>query len=395
MGMEGMSLRKSILYAFGLICFTLMLFGAGCRKSTSLTTPDTGDGSGLGTTFFVSPTGNDQNDGKSRQSPFKTLGHALSVIKPGDTIIILAGTYSESIDITDLGSSSGTITIRGEDSSSPSGQQTQYGMASAVFDGQNQKTIMFRCVRCENIHIENLEVRNYRTSAISFWQSKNVTIKNIHFKNVAMEPGDFVEGGSSAIVIADNTLNAMVEGNIIEDSGFRNSQTDAVGELINCWRCFNSTIRGNVVRNYIGDGILIEEACHTIVENNRIEQGLNLIFDWWTSAIWLDGGQGSIVRNNEIIQNEGPGIQISDTELEYKVGGSRNYVVEGNKISHNKWGVYIWNFGRCPPPDDVVEMKNNEFEGNSDGDVYCVEWNCGVNQSCTGAVATEPIQCPS
>ncbi|MBB6734025.1 DUF4082 domain-containing protein [Cohnella zeiphila] len=67
-----------------------------------------------GSIYYVSTTGNDSNPGSS-VSPFLTVAHAVSVVGPGDTIIVKSGTYHESVN---LGSLSGTatdyITIKSE-----------------------------------------------------------------------------------------------------------------------------------------------------------------------------------------------------------------------------------------------------------------------------------------
>src|SRR5215472_16740193 len=46
--------------------------------------------------FYVAPAGNDGNDG-SQQHPFETLQKGASVLNPGDTLNVEAGTYSVGI----------------------------------------------------------------------------------------------------------------------------------------------------------------------------------------------------------------------------------------------------------------------------------------------------------
>jgi len=47
------------------------------------------------TLYYISPTGDDSNDGKSLNHPFKTISHALNTAKGGDTILLKGGTYRE------------------------------------------------------------------------------------------------------------------------------------------------------------------------------------------------------------------------------------------------------------------------------------------------------------
>ena len=48
-----------------------------------------------GTTFYISPTGSNGNNGKSASQPFKTFAHAFNKLSAGDELILLDGTYSE------------------------------------------------------------------------------------------------------------------------------------------------------------------------------------------------------------------------------------------------------------------------------------------------------------
>jgi parallel beta-helix repeat protein len=49
------------------------------------------------TTYFVSGTGNDSNNGKSTTTAFRTLQKAADLTNPGDTVWIMNGTYTDSV----------------------------------------------------------------------------------------------------------------------------------------------------------------------------------------------------------------------------------------------------------------------------------------------------------
>ena len=49
---------------------------------------------GFATTYYVSPSGDDDADG-SASAPFKTLVKAASVVNAGDTVLVSGDTYSE------------------------------------------------------------------------------------------------------------------------------------------------------------------------------------------------------------------------------------------------------------------------------------------------------------
>jgi hypothetical protein len=59
-------------------------------------------------TWYVSGTGNDRNPGTTRTEPFATLQHAADQTKPGDTVMVLNGTYTvpcPGCDVLDIGTS--------------------------------------------------------------------------------------------------------------------------------------------------------------------------------------------------------------------------------------------------------------------------------------------------
>ncbi|HML73249.1 MAG TPA: right-handed parallel beta-helix repeat-containing protein [Anaerohalosphaeraceae bacterium] len=49
--------------------------------------------------YFVSPTGNDRNDGRSVETPFATIAKAIQTARPGDTVYLRGGIYRQSISL--------------------------------------------------------------------------------------------------------------------------------------------------------------------------------------------------------------------------------------------------------------------------------------------------------
>ena len=46
------------------------------------------------TDYYVSPTGSNSNDGRSEDQAWKTIAHAASKVRAGDTVWVKAGTYT-------------------------------------------------------------------------------------------------------------------------------------------------------------------------------------------------------------------------------------------------------------------------------------------------------------
>src|SRR5262245_14536553 len=47
-------------------------------------------------TYYVSPNGNDSSSG-TQSSPFRTVNRGVSVLNPGDTLLVRGGIYPESL----------------------------------------------------------------------------------------------------------------------------------------------------------------------------------------------------------------------------------------------------------------------------------------------------------
>src|SRR5262245_36933233 len=66
-----------------------------------------------GTSYYVSPSGNDSNNGSSASSPFKTIQKGLDVAQPGDTIILADGVYLQDAVSRRNGTADAPITLKG------------------------------------------------------------------------------------------------------------------------------------------------------------------------------------------------------------------------------------------------------------------------------------------
>lgn len=67
----------------------------------------------VGDTFYVSTGGSDSNSGSS-SSPFRSISKAAALAGPGDTVIIRAGTYRETIQLGASGTATAPITFKAE-----------------------------------------------------------------------------------------------------------------------------------------------------------------------------------------------------------------------------------------------------------------------------------------
>ncbi len=96
-----------ILWTFGLAFCLVLAFLVAQRSNINFNV------SRAATTFYVSSSGNDANSG-TKNSPYKTLAKGVGALQPGDTLIILPGTYNETLTSVRSGTAQAPITVRSE-----------------------------------------------------------------------------------------------------------------------------------------------------------------------------------------------------------------------------------------------------------------------------------------
>jgi hypothetical protein len=77
------------------------------------------------------------------------------------------------------------------------------------------------------------------------------------------------------------------------------------------------------------------------------------------------------VRNNLFADNIGPGIEISDEELQKPYG----YVLENNVSTGNYYGIFIWNLSKDNtwPDESILRRSGNRFTQSTIKDVWILE----------------------
>jgi len=309
-----------------------------------------------GKILYVSTNGNDQSDGLTEATAFATLGHAITVIGPGESIHILPGTYQEALMLEDIGYTEGIITIRGIGT-------------KPVFDGARTGKIGFWCEKCKNLLFDNLTFSNYTDIGIGVYLSSGITMRNLEIHNNGFAPkltGWEIEGYGIDI---DTSQNVTIEDSQVYCNGPDPRPSGTLGTGINTFGCTNCVIQNNESYENIGGGILVEDGVNVLVQGNGIRNNyLDATEDeWWDGGIWIDGGRDVVIKNNIFEDNLGPGIEISDEDHQKPYG----YVLLNNVSTKNYYGIFIWNFGTNDWPDEsIISRSGNQFINNTIKDVW-------------------------
>lgn len=350
--------------------FTALLAASilSCQKSTDSLTGEEqinwvipADNSVDSTIYYVSVNGSDKNSGLDSAHALKTIAQALSQVKPGGTIRILPGTYNESLGISGLGSTFAQTIITG-------------WQGIPVLTGNQQLPIALVCEQCSGIVLRQMHVEGYTDAGLLITQSQNITIKELEVaeNGHAAQLTDWeLEGygihvdGSKQVVIRDNELyNNGPSPQIAPDR--------LMGTAINTYGNTDVQIINNRAHNNIGAGILVEDSYQVRIDSNELyENNLDATAaNWWDGALWIDGGANISASYNQMHDNLGPGIQISDEDRQ----NPANYTLTGNLCTGNYYGIYIWNFGSTNWP-ACITRSNNHFSNNSRQNIWIVDWN--------------------
>ena len=161
-------------------------------------------------TYYVDPTGSDSNPGTS-DLPFGTIQRAANVVNPGDTVIVLAGTYTDTdgnnevVSLNRGGNSSAYVTFRSE----PQG--------AAKIDGQNNRTGYGWRFHAGYIRVEGFEVTGTSKTGFTGYHS-NIHVVSNHIHHIGRECADDFYG-RAGLFFASPATQYLIEGNVIHDIG--------------------------------------------------------------------------------------------------------------------------------------------------------------------------------
>ena len=349
-------------------------------------------------TYYVSLSGSDSNSGTS-SSPFKTFAKALKPLKPGDTLYIRAGTWTQQLDLM-ANKTSGTssayikiagypgekVTIRYADPTEASygpikarGETHRYLIfENLVLDGSNTTNKTNWQIRGGNHHfiLRNLEIKNFKATGLFIVandvQVINCTIHDQITVGTSRHYGIYLGSGS----------NVMIQGTRIYNN-------PGGGIHVYNGPISNLTIRNNALYNNNGmssssvGGILVWGKSSSIISSTKIYNNLSYKNGTSSGSGPASGilvgpyTSGTKVWNNTVYGNKGYGVQIGfDTTTKSTVvqnnisygNGKGNYINKGSSTT------YTNNVTTDPK---FVSVSSNNFQLQSSSPAA----NKGVNLS--------------
>ncbi len=281
--------------------------------------------SGLADTLHVANNGRNARSRaqvQHRVTPWKTIQHAVNAATPGDTIVVLAGVYSERVRIRKSGQRNSEIELRSEDREGARllgdiFSQDQSYISISGFDitnaGLTGQTKGISFVRSHHITVRNCRVRDCRGGGIGFDQSDWILCEwNIVHGNAFYDPNQHsgisvyqpqYRGSDSrryGVIIRNNT--AFNNRNLVDNADF-GRPTDGNGIVVDDFLNEQSS----------GNGVPYDR--QSVIENN-------LCFDNGGQGVHCYLSQNIRIRNNTCQNNLssfdfGGEVSVSESQRVY------------------------------------------------------------------------------
>ena len=347
--------------------------------------------------IYVSPEGNDSNDG-TPDRPFKTIQKALDTVQAGGTIYVREGSYSALNTFSSSGTKGKYITLRNYPGENPRLTMSNEDGAIISLDGNDY------------IIIEGLEICDF-SSAVAYGilldsDENHIIIRNnkIHdicttepfengeanailcygesrtekesINNVFIENNDIynnVTGWCEALSVAGNAKYINIVNNMVHDN--TNIGIDFYGNAGYCpvpaldQPRFCTAI-GNTVYNSLCEyaecaGIYVDGARDIVVERNEVYGNMYGI-EIGSEELNPDFPVKNImVRNNLVYDNPFGGIRAGGFDLE-TTGYVTDTKIYNNTLINNGEGDGGWNGELCFLKCDGIDVKNNIIYKESD-----------------------------
>ena len=284
------------------------------------------------TTYYVSESGSNSNNGLTPQTAFETLQYAADIVSVGDSVLVLTGNYV-GFDIRTNGNQNSPIVFKAiennvvidqRNSVTPDGINIENASWIIIdgFEVMDQPRAGIRAVVSDFITIKNNYCHNSFRWGIFTGFTDDLTLENNTCSYSEDEHGIYVSNSSDRPIIRNNhsfnnngcgihmngdismggdgiISNAVVEGNILHDNGYGG------GSAINMDGVQNSEIFNNLIYINHATGIAMyqidggDASKNNNIYNNTIIQPS----DGRWCIISVDGSTGNTLYNNILINH--------------------------------------------------------------------------------------------
>jgi hypothetical protein len=313
------------------------------------------------TTYYVSPSGVDTNNGTSLSTPVRTINKAVSkALVSGDIVYVLTGTYAETVNITQSG-----ITLSAYPNNTPviDGGTTlpNVDWSALITVNGNNNTV-------SGFEVKNSNINGRLNGGMGVWVlGHHNTISKINAHH-CWENGILIQGDYN--IAEDSTVWQTTRINFNGSttswwstgiSAARNPSSAALKKGITSY----ATFRRNKVYNNWGEGLSCFEADHCIIEDN-------IVYDNWTNNLYLSDTPNSLVQRNIVYVSSNPAIAFRENENQgitladevSTVPRSANNTIINNFIYNADLTAFNWTLVPDSGLNNVLIANNTIVDGS-------------------------------
>jgi hypothetical protein len=326
----------------------------------------------LAVEYFVSPTGNDANNGRSLAAAWRTLGRAVrsssNAVAAGDVITVKAGTYSGVVTVQKSGTAAAPLTIR----AAVGEQVIVSGVGVAV--PENFSIGLFRLRNVSYVTLEGLEIRDLAATTnssvpIGIWIEqgcRGITLRNLKLSNIghlgdlstSPDAHGILLSGNSATPISD----FLMEGCEVSNLTLGSSEAVAVNGNVDGFVIRNNSVHdvNNIGIDVIGyegrapagsidrarNGYIVGNLVYNVDSSTNPSYGANpnRPGEYYRAAagIYIDGGTQCIVEANRVYGCNF-GIELASERLAFGVSepGLCDFITVASNLVHHNHGAGI------------------------------------------------------
>jgi hypothetical protein len=293
-----------------------------------------------GNIYYVSLTGSDTNPGTAA-APFRTFAKANSVLTPGSSLYIYAGTYYQPLKITKSGTStawitvsalSGAVVIDLQRLASPAVELRASYVTLIGIEVRNSSDV---CVNLAgtNITVTGLAVHDCRNHGIQANNSSIIKILNNRvYRNVLSNYARMLASGWGSGIKIRESSEVLIQGNLVY-----NNYGEGMGT-----RGTNVMIRGNMVFNNYSVNIYSNSE-NALIERNFVYCSANTGFERnGLPAVGIGLGEeyfagwGARLKNARVLNNIVSfcrnGVRYMGADAGVVGGGLKNAVIAYNTL---------------------------------------------------------------
>lgn len=265
-------------------------------------------------TLFVAPNGSDANDGRSEDSPLRTLQAAADAVEPGDVVWVRAGTYASDVVFETSGTEGAPIVFE------------SYPGECATLDGSSldrERGITLEGV--SHMRFRNFVVRNSPGEGVYMIDSHDNHLSNLRLQGNYYSGITTLQGDRNLFTYIVSRDNADADGGdadgISISSGDRNHVAYCVvfgnsDDGVDTWRATDTLVErciafGNGARGGDGNGFKAggeRPSANTVVR-------YSIAFDNRSNGFAYNSGRDVVFERNTAFGNDGYGFVASDATL--------------------------------------------------------------------------------